>query len=158
MVYLHMSSKEIARELKISPHTVDQRIRLALQHLGVTTRIEAAKLLAAHENIAGYQPATYQAPYLATELVSSDGDCALECGEQSLHFPQNKVMQAEPSMFPVDLALPVMRNKWPFPLREGERNELSIAERLGWILAIAIGSALAFGMILAGMDALSHLV
>ena len=35
LVDQHLSSKEIAAELKISPHTVDQRIRFALQALGV---------------------------------------------------------------------------------------------------------------------------
>src|SRR5690349_16242947 len=38
LVDQHLSSKEIASELKISPHTVDQRIRQALQILGVQLR------------------------------------------------------------------------------------------------------------------------
>ena len=38
LVDQHLSSKEIAVELGISPHTVDQRIRLALQILGVERR------------------------------------------------------------------------------------------------------------------------
>ena len=47
---------------------------------------------------------------------------------------------------------------WPFPLAEGDVNTLTVTERLGWIVVIAIGSALAFGMILAGLDALSRLI
>ncbi|MGI8610813.1 MAG: sigma factor-like helix-turn-helix DNA-binding protein, partial [Sphingomicrobium sp.] len=35
LVDQHLSSKEIAAELHISPHTVDQRIRGSLQILGV---------------------------------------------------------------------------------------------------------------------------
>ena len=38
----HMTSKEIARELRISPHTVDQRIRYARKTLGVESRSELA--------------------------------------------------------------------------------------------------------------------
>jgi hypothetical protein len=38
----HKTSKEIARELGISPHTVDQRIQFAREKLGVQTRSEAA--------------------------------------------------------------------------------------------------------------------
>jgi DNA-binding CsgD family transcriptional regulator len=38
----HKSSKEIARALDISPHTVDQRIRFARDKLGVRTRSEVA--------------------------------------------------------------------------------------------------------------------
>lgn len=60
MVLRHMSSKDIARALSISPHTVDQRIRLAMKTLGVTSRIEAARLLAAAEP--GYQGLIYQSP------------------------------------------------------------------------------------------------
>ena len=38
----HKTSKEIARELGISPHTVDQRVQFAKEKLGVESRSEAA--------------------------------------------------------------------------------------------------------------------
>jgi DNA-binding CsgD family transcriptional regulator len=38
----HKTSKEIARELGISPHTVDQRVQFAREKLGTRTRGEAA--------------------------------------------------------------------------------------------------------------------
>ena len=38
----HKTSKEIARNLRISPHTVDQRIQFAKDKLGARTRGEAA--------------------------------------------------------------------------------------------------------------------
>ena len=47
LVNQHLSSKEIALRLGISPHTVDQRVRQALQILGVEKRGEAARLVAA---------------------------------------------------------------------------------------------------------------
>ena len=46
LVDQHLSSKEIAFELGISSHTVDQRIRIALQTLGVERRSQAARLVA----------------------------------------------------------------------------------------------------------------
>ena len=46
LVDQHLSSKEIATELGISPHTVDQRIRQALQILGVERRTHAARIVA----------------------------------------------------------------------------------------------------------------
>jgi DNA-binding CsgD family transcriptional regulator len=158
MVYRHMSSKDIARELLISHHTVDQRIRLAIQHLGVTSRIEAAKLLAAHENGELYQPAVYQSSQLVQQREQFENGSAPTGGEQSSAFVDRSVAQEEPNKFPVDLGSAYQRNRWPFPLVEGERNELNLIERLGWIAMIAIGAALAFGMILAGMDALSRLI
>src|SRR5678815_2536091 len=44
-----LSSKEIAAELKISPHTVDQRIRQALAILGVERRAQAARIVAGYK-------------------------------------------------------------------------------------------------------------
>ncbi|MEI9928814.1 MAG: helix-turn-helix transcriptional regulator [Sphingomonas sp.] len=43
------NSKEIARELGISRHTVDEHIRVAMATLGLSSRYEAARALAAHE-------------------------------------------------------------------------------------------------------------
>ena len=43
LVDQHLSSKEIAAQLGISPHTVDQRIRQSLQILGVERRSQAAR-------------------------------------------------------------------------------------------------------------------
>src|SRR4051812_28194337 len=60
----HKSSKEIAIELGISPHTVDQRIKMAMQTLGVGNRVAAARLLAEHEGSA-YQPLVYQSEDIA---------------------------------------------------------------------------------------------
>ena len=45
LVDQHLSSKEIEAELNISPHTVDQRIRIALQALGVERRTHAARIV-----------------------------------------------------------------------------------------------------------------
>lgn len=49
LVAQHFSSKEIALELGVSPHTVDQRIRAALRKLRVAHRRDAALLLLRHE-------------------------------------------------------------------------------------------------------------
>lgn len=62
LVLQHKSSKDIARSLGISPHTVDQRVRLAMKALGAASRVEAARILAAAENGEGYQRLIYQAP------------------------------------------------------------------------------------------------
>jgi len=51
-----LSSKEIALRLGISSHTVDQRIRQALQVLGVERRGEAARMIAADAPEAGARP------------------------------------------------------------------------------------------------------
>jgi len=50
LVYNHMTSKDIARSLGVSPHTVDMRLRTAMKVLGVATRIDAARLLMQDEH------------------------------------------------------------------------------------------------------------
>jgi hypothetical protein len=62
MVLAHMSSKEIARALNISRHTVDQRLKVAMRILGAANRLDAARILAAAEEEAGYQPLVHQLP------------------------------------------------------------------------------------------------
>jgi DNA-binding CsgD family transcriptional regulator len=68
MVLRHMSSKEIARALGISRHTVDQRLRMAMTLLGASSRVEASRLFAEAEGLgpAGYQRFAYQSPELAS--------------------------------------------------------------------------------------------
>src|SRR5687768_3990316 len=46
LVQQNLTSKEIAPRLGISPHTVDQRIRIALRILGCKRRAHAAQLVA----------------------------------------------------------------------------------------------------------------
>lgn len=80
LVYNHMTSKDIARTLGVSPHTVDMRLRLAMKALSVGSRIEAARLLVQAE--AGgtatgdaYQPLIYHPSEIAgaTEISDSSG-------------------------------------------------------------------------------------
>lgn len=65
------NSKEIARKLHISEHTVDQRVRTSLRKLHVTSRKEAARLLVRTERdptqIETYQPLIYQAKPLVSD-------------------------------------------------------------------------------------------
>src|SRR3546814_4503076 len=42
-VYEHKNSKQIARLMHVSPHTVDERVRRVLKKLNVSNRIEAAR-------------------------------------------------------------------------------------------------------------------
>lgn len=69
----HATSKEIARQLGISRHTVDMRLRGAIQTLGVSSRREAAIVFRAatqaEPDINPYQPSSYQASHV-------DGDAS----------------------------------------------------------------------------------
>jgi DNA-binding CsgD family transcriptional regulator len=158
MVLMHMSSKDIARALDISPHTVDQRLRVAIQTLGAANRFEAARMLAQYERPELYQSPIYQAPHVA-QPPKMPRDMPIAQQEQR-HFEQGfgGAVREEQVAFRAN-AWPVQQTfRLPLPTAGGARNDLGYLPRLGWIAAIAVGTALSFGMLLAGLDALSRLL
>lgn len=68
----HKTSKEIARLLRISPHTVDQRIQLARDKLGARSRNEVAALY--RRLVETYGQMTYGNSYLAFAGPAGDTD------------------------------------------------------------------------------------
>ena len=153
LVDQHLSSKEIAVELGMSPHTVDQRIRQALQILGVDRRTHAARLVARHHG--PYQRLIHQSPHI--EPAANDGHPDEAVRLQIRHADRaggvfeagfNTEQRPTPGPF---LQL-------PFATRSNPRNEMSVGQRLFWIAAIAIGAAFSAGMYLAGLESLSRLL
>jgi len=154
LVHQHLSSKEIAAELKISPHTVDQRIRQSLQILGVERRSQAARIVAQYSE--PYQRLIHQSPYIPAEAESGQpegavshqirhADRAGEVGRPGF-LTEQRPASFRPSLQP------------PFATRSNPRNEMSVGQRLFWIATIAIGAAFSAGMYLAGLESLVRLV
>ncbi|CAN5404198.1 hypothetical protein BH09PSE4_BH09PSE4_22230 [soil metagenome] len=115
LVKNNLKSKQIARTLGISPHTVDADMRHAIAVLGVASRDDAAELLAQNDAPEGapYQRLIYQAPRLALNADSS----ALGPAVGSDTKPPWQV---------------------PF-LRQGRRdNDLTPTQRLGWIGLLSV--------------------
>ena len=154
LVDQHLSSKEIAAELNISPHTVDQRIRFALQVLGVERRSQAARIVGRY--CEPYQRLIHQSPHIelpspgphSTPAISNQirhADRAGEAGRPDLNTEQR------PESFRPSLPLPFATRSYP-------RNEMSVGLRLTWIVLIAIGAAFSAGMYLAGLESLARLL
>ena len=153
LVDRHLSSKEIAAELSISPHTVDQRIRGALHILGVERRTQAARLVAQH--CGPYQRLIHQSPHIEPPPASVQpkgavshqirhADRAGEAGDAGFNTEQRPAFRP-----PLQL---------PFATRSNPRNEMSVGQRLVWIVLIATGSAFSAGMYLAGLESLARLL
>ena len=154
LVDQHLNSKEIAAELGISPHTVDQRIRQALQILSVERRAQAARLVA--QTKGPYQRLIHQSPYIPAEPKTSQPEAAV--GHQIRHADRagragdaSFLTEQRPASFWPSL-------QPPFATRSNPRNEMSVGQRLFWIAAIAIGSAFSAGMYLAGLESLSRML
>ena len=154
LVDQHLSSKEIAAELKISPHTVDQRIRQALAILGVERRTQAARLVAQFSG--PYQRLIHQSPHIPGHPNSSHPRAAVS--HQIRHADRaggagdaGFLTEQRPASFWPSL-------QPPYATRSNPRNEMSVGQRLFWIAAIAIGAAFSAGMYLAGLESLARLL
>ena len=158
LVDQHHSSKEIAAQLGISPHTVDQRIRGALEKLGVERRGEAARLVAAALSTGdpAYQRLIHQSPYIDPHVQPADEGSTVRtsirhadrAGEAS---PPGHLTEQSPVGFGSPLQL-------PFATRSHPSNEMSVGLRLLWIVLIAMGATFSAGMYLAGLESLSRMI
>jgi DNA-binding CsgD family transcriptional regulator len=122
-VYEHKNSKQIARLMNVSPHTVDERVRRVLKKLNVSNRIEAARILAVNgvfEHVTPYQPLTYQLIDLGEVSPPPDVDA----GRSSFR-----------RFFDIGS---------PFPTASQPANRHGLMERIIWPILIAFATILAF--------------
>jgi DNA-binding CsgD family transcriptional regulator len=154
LVDQHMSSKEIAARLRISPHTVDQRIRQALQTLGVERRAQAARAVAQHS--APYQRLIHQSPDIHAGPSDPHPDAAVS--NQIRHADRaggvgnaGFLTEQRPASF-----RPFLQP--PFAPRSNPRNEMNVGQWLVWIAASAMGAAFSAGMYLAGLESLVRML
>ena len=160
MVLMHLSSKDIARELGISPHTVDQRH--AHGDPGARRREPASKparILAKYEGPNTYQSAVYQTSHVAPAPIPATVGLSdihgVRQGDDGFHGTAVREEQ-------IAFRTPAFATgggfvNLPFPTPGRERNDLNLLQRLGWIVSISIASAIAFGGLLAGLEALKRL-
>ena len=156
LVNRHMETKEIARELGISPDGVNQRIKAATRILGVNRRRDAALILAEAEAPQHYPPLVYPprdiAPGFDPVTFGPSTESGRDQGPASIGGMREQQAAFE--------ALPHPRSRrfqLPLPVRGGRPDDLSALQRLGWVFGMMLLIAFAFGVFLAGMEALSRL-
>ena len=138
------TSKQIARELGISSHTVDEHIREALATLGVPDRQEAARLFLAFE---GGQRPPQALSSQAIGVEERPPVPAIETASERRIEASNLSTAPAPSLGQersADEPLPL-----PFPTKGRPRNELDRTTRLLWIGAVLIGLILAASLFIA---------
>jgi DNA-binding CsgD family transcriptional regulator len=156
LVLHHKQSKEIGRELGISPMTVDNHFRSAIQTLGVANRLEAARLLEAHEHQEPSQRLTSQPRHVVSpsERPIMRAPAAVGAPQEeaasALREDQVPYLTYREASF-IDFPLPV-------PTRGKPRNDLTIAQRLFWIAVLIGGMGLGTGALLSGFAALSNII
>jgi DNA-binding CsgD family transcriptional regulator len=154
MVYRHMETKEIARELGISPDGVTQRIKAAMRTLDVNKRRDAAQILAEAEDAASYPRRVYPPRDVAIAPDPAMLGPSTEGGRQGRS--SGEAMREEQAIF---MAAPLSRSPTlPLPKGGARPDDLGVMKRLAWIAGIAIGVALAFGALIAGVQGLTELI
>lgn len=164
LVAEHRSSKEIARLLSISPHTVDQRLKRAANSLEVSSRFEAARMLTDFERggifpSTIYQSLVYQSPDLPPSLPA--GETGASPGERNplgggmsgstLHEAQATYFAPFPQAAPPSLSTVLSGVKFDFD------NDLPIHWRLFIILAIMIFGVFGFAVLVNIAEGLSRI-
>lgn len=122
-VFEHKNSKQIARIMGVSPHTVDERIRRSLKKLNVSSRVEAAKMLAAQgafDHVTPYQSLTYQ---------------SLDLGEAGPADDPGPGRSSLRRLFDIGT---------PFPTASQPANRHGLMERIIWPILIALATIMAF--------------
>lgn len=156
MVFRHMETKEIARELGISPDGVTQRIKGAMRTLDVNRRKDAARLLAEAENLEAYPPLVYPSRDIATPPEPAIMAASTE-GERQYGASSVGAMREDQSAFMAAPPLQTRGFRPPLPIWGGRPSDLGSLQRLGWIFAVMLMVALTFGVFVAGFEALSRL-
>ncbi|MCW0197385.1 helix-turn-helix transcriptional regulator [Sphingopyxis sp.] len=163
LVAEHLQSKEIARKLGISRHTVDARLKAACAKLGTTSRFVAARMLSGAPLEAPdvtVTPANTNLTYERSELPRPDSDAKREASTGQGDGPGD--LKQKDSIEPVSHRDSGSGRSWlepSHPLAKflGAENQLSIGRRLFYIFAIAIGTAIAFGALVNGLAGISRM-
>ncbi len=160
-------SKEIAEELGIEKSTVDSYLTEAVRLIGARNRRDAALRWGAHEARIDAQAVDASPSEKTINPVEAAPD---KIGDHSARLvpaavvPPSPVSPDEPFVGAPEPAGSApsrpapSRFRLPFR-RKGQRgNDLSVGDRLIWIQAITLGIAIGFGMLMTGLQALTHLI
>lgn len=153
-VYAHLTSKEIAPLMGIEPNTVDQHIKAAMRVLDAPDRRAAARMLAEHESRLAARPLVYQSPDVASAPVPVTFVPSRGSGRHS--GISGQAIREEQAVFMT--ASRPFGSALPFPIGGARPNDVGWLTKLAWIAGIAIGIALAFGALVAGVEALTRLL
>ncbi|KQM62685.1 hypothetical protein ASE75_13730 [Sphingomonas sp. Leaf17] len=139
-VHRGYETKEIARELGLSPETVDMHVKNALQRLGLSSRKEAARSVFGEQGRPVPPPLVPPSPAMPDAPIVEDGG-----GLTAESRYDGRMAQTPLSGMPV-------------PTDRFATNTLSPAQRLMWIGILTVGVAIGFGILVSGLEALSRLI
>ena len=90
----YMTSKEISRELGISPHTVDQRIEAAKRKFGVSSRGQLAQ--AYLQSLSTYEQLTHENSHVGDPFLLAQGSSSDKSDPDSMYVDPEWAFQPAP--------------------------------------------------------------
>lgn len=163
-VSLGLASKEIARKLDVSPHTVDARLKAACGKLGTKSRFVAAKLLTdarSSDALPKENPVDTNLVYEILDLPGGTlhGDKGPSAGEgdgpDDLEPGNSRKLESQRDS---GTERSWLEPSHPIARFLGGENRLSIWQRVAIVMGIAMGAGLTFGVLLNGFAGVSQLL
>lgn len=161
LVAQYKSSKEIARILDISPHTVDQRMKRVQALLGVSSRFEAARMLMDSPFSPGTTPREawgdliYRSPDIPERSIAGDG-CA-SAAEEDRVADGVTFHQAPPAYARGFVGWNDHRPWYQVLWEAGRTNDLTPGARTGIIGGLAIMAVLTMALLVSAVEGLSRI-
>lgn len=143
LVLLHYDSKQIARQLGLSPHTVNKYLQDATRHVGAGDRFAAARMLAEHEHGPEYERFVYEqigVENAAQNQARLQASTALSASRHADH----EARDAAPPGTDMHMVGGFLNESL---IRGGARNELTSGDRLKLIGLYAMGFIIAFALL-----------
>ena len=163
LVAEHRSSKEIARLLMISPHTVDQRLKRATNILAVDSRFEAARMFMSCERENGLAPQVYESLVYQSSGLPLYADEGQITGSPSEQDPlggsrgSSTLHEAQASYFGMFESQAKPRTLSSILSQSGYENDLSTTWRLFAVLVIMLAGVFGFAILVSVVEGLSRL-
>jgi DNA-binding CsgD family transcriptional regulator len=165
LVSEHFSSKEIARVLDISPHTVDQRLKRATNLLDVPTRFEAARMFMRHG--APFMPSirddqlygslVYQRPDLSDPPHFVESEPSLGTLDRPSDGVGHELHEHQERYFAQAVQTATDASIWSVLVGTQRENELSVQSRIAVMVLIAVFAILGFAALVSVAEGLSRI-
>ena len=157
----HYTSKEIARKLGISKHTVDQRLRHATLQLGATSRYDAARRFIELEGVLPSpeqcDPILYNSPYLPASFADANDWASGGERDQLSGTEASKLEDAQAPYNFGDASKIGALFSHSVSSGEAHRPPLSLSMKSLLAIAFAAISLVAFGAAVAALEVLSRI-
>jgi DNA-binding CsgD family transcriptional regulator len=165
LVGQYLSSKEIARILKISPHTVDQRLKRAAALLEMTSRFDAARAFMQNsldQQVGGgatppYDDLVYQYSGLSEGHDSAMFPASPDTLNRSGAGASDELHDYQERYFANAMQGNIRTSFWSVLVEEGRENQLSIRTRIAVMILIAVCAVFGFAALISVAEGLSRL-